>query len=69
MKTGLIGIKKIVSRAMSFSSSLEMNRRLDIGLKLFITEESSPGFFKIGMTTAVFNDSGTDLEEIEQLIK
>lgn len=69
MKTRLIGIKKIVSREMSFSNSLEMNGRLDIGLKLFVTEESNPGFFKIGVTTAVFNDSGTDLEEIEQLIK
>jgi hypothetical protein len=42
-----------------------MKGRLDIGMKLFITEESSPGFFKIGVTAAIFNDSGTDPEEIE----
>lgn len=46
-----------------------MKGRLDTGLKLFIAEESSPDFFTIGGTAAVFNDRGTDPGEIEQLIR
>jgi len=46
-----------------------MKGRLNIGLKLFLTEESSPGFFKTEVTAAIFNDSRTDPEETEQLIK
>lgn len=42
---------------------------MDIGLKVFIAEESSPDFFKTGVTAAVFNDRGTDPEETEQLIR
>lgn len=55
--------------ATTFSSSLEMKGRSDLGLKLFRTDESRPGFFKMGVTAANFNDSGTDLEETEQFIK
>lgn len=52
-----------------FSSSLETKKRLDIGLKLFRKDESSPGFFKMAVAAAIFNDSGTYPEEIEQLVK
>ncbi len=45
----LVAVKQLL-----FSSCLVMKNKLSIGLKLFRTDESSPGFFKMLGTAAIF---------------